>query len=69
MAALTQYQDQVSFAKRWIKSGDITEAGTWQQGLAWGKMWGGTVCGYHVQLKTIGNGPMMRAGSFAVRAV
>ncbi len=64
---LTDYREQVEFGKRHIKAGVITESGTWQQGAAWGKLWGGRVGRYIVTFKTIGRGPMMRAGSFRVR--
>jgi len=68
--ALVTYESQVDFARRWIKAGVITSEGsTWRQGAAWGKLWSGIVCGYSVRLQTIGDGPMMRPGSFRVRAI
>ena len=69
MSGLTTYDSQVSFAKRFIKSGEITEAGTWTHGRAWGKMWSGTVCSYRINFYTIGDGPYMKAGSFRAKCL
>lgn len=68
--ALTTYQSQNDFARRWVREGAITHRGsTWEQGRAWGRIWSGTVCSYTVSFQTIGDGPYMRAGSFRVRAI
>lgn len=66
---MIEYRDQVSFARRHIKLGNITHSGTWQHGRAWGQMWGGMIEGYYVSLHTIGDGPLMVPGSFHVRFV
>jgi hypothetical protein len=67
--ALITYESQTLFGMKWIKSGHIKRLGTWRNGSTWGEMWGGTVCGFYVQMETIGIGPYMRAGSFKVRAL
>lgn len=67
--ALTTYNSQVSFLKPLIRSGAITEGGSWHgPGSAWGKLWSGRAFGYIITFHTIGNGPFMRPGTFRVRA-
>lgn len=66
--ALTTYQAQNDFARRHVKSGAITRSGTWRHHLAWGHLWSGRVDSYIVSFETIGDGPLMRPGSFRVRA-
>jgi hypothetical protein len=67
--ALITYDSQVSFAKQCVKSGLINRGGTWRHHLAWGHSWYGIAFGYSIHFETIGDGPLMRAGSFRVRAM
>jgi hypothetical protein len=67
--SLTTYTGQVNFSKRWIKEGSLSEIGTWRSGMTWGKLWGGIICGYIINLQTIGDTPWMKAGSFSARAL
>jgi hypothetical protein len=67
--ALITYASQVSFLKPLIRSGKLTEGGTFHgPGTSWGKLWSGRAYGYIINFKTIGDGPWMVAGSFRVRA-
>ena len=67
--ALIDYTSQNDFSRRHIKAGRITRGGRWFHGRAWGYIWDGIVSGYHVNFETIGDGPLMRPGSFWVRCI
>ena len=62
--ALTEYSDQVSFIRRWMKEGRCRRIGTWSNGIHQGDIWCGTFGNWRIHYETLGR--MLRVGSFRV---